>query len=214
MRGLKLSPREQIVRDIDIIALFDRRDEQAIAELAAKHGKYCRAVAVGVLKNEHDADECLNDAYLKVWNSIPPAVPGDLRAYAAAIVRNTAIDRYRRNTAGHTIPPDKTVPLDQLRDDQQPVTDPWTDPVGLGNGGAQAADGRGTDEAYVSGLIAEYLRGLDPKKRELFFARYYYGRTIEDIAAISKRPKGTVLSILKRVRDGLRSFLKEKGIDV
>ena len=202
------------MRDIDIIALFDRRDEQAIAELTNKHGRYCRAVAVGVLNNEQDADECLNDAYLKVWNSIPPAVPNDLRAYVAAVVRNTAIDRYRRNNAGHVIPSDKTVSLDSLRDDQQPVTDPWTDPVGLGGTGTQAADGRGTDDAYVTELIAEYLRGLKPKKRELFFARYYYGRSIEDIAAISKRPKGTVLSILKRVRDGLREFLKDKGIEV
>lgn len=203
------------MRDFDIIALFDRRDEQAIAELQKKHGRYCRAVALSVLKNEQDVEECLNDAYLKVWNSIPPAVPGDLRAYSAGIVRNTAIDRYRRNTSGRVIPTDKTVSLDSLRDDQQPLTDPWTDPVGLGKGsGAQAADGRGTDDAYVSGLIAEYLRGLKPKKRELFFARYYYKRTIEDIADISRLPKGTVLSTLKRVRDGLRSFLKEKGIDV
>ena len=63
------------MRDIDIIALFDRRDEQAIAEMQRKYGSYCRTVALNILKNASDAEECLNDVWLKVWNSIPPAAP-------------------------------------------------------------------------------------------------------------------------------------------
>ena len=87
------------VRDIDIIVLFDRRDEQAIAEMQRKYGSYCRTVALNILKNASDAEECLNDVWLKVWNSIPPAAPDDLRNYAGEVTRNTALDMLRkRNT--------------------------------------------------------------------------------------------------------------------
>ena len=57
--------------DKELIMLFDRRDEAALTELERKYGARLRKVAFDVLKNEADAEECVNDAFLKVWNSIP-----------------------------------------------------------------------------------------------------------------------------------------------
>ena len=59
--------------DSEIIRLFLARDEQAIAETTAKYGKYCMTIAKDILDSEQDAEECVSDVYLKVWNSIPPA---------------------------------------------------------------------------------------------------------------------------------------------
>ena len=76
------------------------------------------------------------------------------------------------------------------------------------------ADGIDPDGSRVLELMEEYLRSLKPKKRKLFFARFYYERSIEDIARIMDVPKGTVLSSLKRTRDGLKRFLESRGIEL
>ena len=177
------------VRDIDIIALFDRRDEQAIAEMQRKYGSYCRTVALNILKNASDAEECLNDVWLKVWNSIPPAAPDDLKNYAGEVTRNTALDMLRKRNTKRSNPAGGTVALEDVDRGGQQVTDPWTDPLGVGS-------------------------TLKPKKRKIFFARYYYDRSVDDIARIMNIPRGTVLSNLNRTREGLRAFLEAEGVEI
>ena len=93
--------------DKELIMLFDRRDEAALTELERKYGARLRKVAFDVLKNEADAEECVNDAFLKVWNSIPPAVPEKLSAYVESAVRPKAIDRYRTERRDKRIPPEE-----------------------------------------------------------------------------------------------------------
>ena len=87
------------MEDEKIIALFWSRSEQAIEETAAKYGRLCRKIAGNILENEQDTEECLNDTYLGVWNSIPPARPAVLRAYVCRIARNLAVKKFRSNTA-------------------------------------------------------------------------------------------------------------------
>jgi RNA polymerase sigma-70 factor (ECF subfamily) len=204
------------VRDIDIIALFDRRDEQAIAEMQRKYGSYCRTVALNILKNASDAEECLNDVWLKVWNSIPPAAPDDLKNYAGEVTRNTALDMLRKRKTKRSNPAGGTVSLEDVDRGGQQVTDPWTDPLGVGSGsaGATIADGGDPSGARTMGLVADYLRTLKPKKRKIFFARYYYDRSVDDIARIMNIPRGTVLSNLNRTREGLRAFLEAEGVEI
>ena len=204
------------MKDTDIIALFDIRDEQAITELQRKYGESCRMAAMRVLNDESDAEECVNDAYLKVWNSIPPAIPEKLGTYVTGIVRNTAIDRLRRKNTQKSAPAGGIVSTDDVDRFSDPVTDPWTDPLGIGKGstGAMIADGIDPDGERVIRLTEEYLRSIKLKNRKMFFARYYYERSIDDIAGIMNVPKGTVLSNLKRTREGLRRFLESRGIEV
>lgn len=56
------------MEDLNIIALFYQRSEQAIIELSNKYGAICRKVANNILNNRQDTEECLNDAYLGAWN--------------------------------------------------------------------------------------------------------------------------------------------------
>ena len=58
------------MQDLGIIDLFFARDEQAIKETDAKYGKLCHRVAYNVLHSNEDAEECVNDAYMGVWNAI------------------------------------------------------------------------------------------------------------------------------------------------
>ena len=85
--------------DRKIIELFFERSEQAIIELSKKYGSVCSKVAFNILNNTQDTEECVNDAYLGTWNTIPPQNPNPLLSYVCRIVRNLAIKKYHTNTA-------------------------------------------------------------------------------------------------------------------
>lgn len=82
-----------------IIELFIQRSEEAIKALAEKYGKLSVSISKNILSNNEDAEECVNDAYLAVWNNIPPENPNRLDAYLCKIVRNLSLKKYRYNTA-------------------------------------------------------------------------------------------------------------------
>lgn len=185
------------MNDKELLLLFDRRDENAIAQLEHKYGRYCRSIAFDILKNEADAEECVNDAYLKVWESIPPAAPEKLSSYVGSIVKNQAIDFYRAQRRQKDIPPEAIVPLDNV---------------------APAAVSQGIEETdnsdELAGLIADFLRLADRKKRLIFVARYYKELSVGEIAAELNVAEGTVMSSLYRTRKELESFLKKRGVSI
>ena len=83
--------------DEKIIALYFSRDESAIAETADKYGRMLASVSYGILSSIPDAEECVNDTYLRTWNTVPPTRPRSLSSFLTKIVRNLSIDRYRKN---------------------------------------------------------------------------------------------------------------------
>ena len=83
--------------DSKIIELFFERSEQAIDELSKKYGPLCKKIAFNILGNGLDSEECVNDAYLGIWNAIPPQKPDPLSTFVCKIVRNTAIKKYHSN---------------------------------------------------------------------------------------------------------------------
>ena len=85
--------------DRTIIRLYWNRDEQAIPATAEKYGRYCASIAGNILGSKEDAEECVNDVYLHVWNSIPPHRPEVLSAFLGKITRNLALNLYKHNTA-------------------------------------------------------------------------------------------------------------------
>ena len=87
------------LNDSEIIDLFYMRSEQAIIELSVKYGNVCNKVAKNILNNILDAEECVNDAYLGAWNTIPPQNPNPLLTYICRIVRNLSIKKYHANTS-------------------------------------------------------------------------------------------------------------------
>ena len=87
------------MEDTKIIDLFFLRSETAVTELEQKYGTACKSLAFHILNSKEDAEECVNDAYLALWNNIPPNRPNPLRAYLCQIVRNLSIKKYKANTA-------------------------------------------------------------------------------------------------------------------
>lgn len=83
------------MKDTEIIDLFFVRSEDAIKQVQEKYGYLCRKIAWNILQNEQDTDECVNDAYLVLWNLIPPTQPNPLKTYLCRIVRNIALKKFR-----------------------------------------------------------------------------------------------------------------------
>ena len=185
------------MQDNEIITLFLQRDEKALAELSNKYGKSLLGMAKNMLGSKEDAEECINDAYLAVWDNIPPEKPTSLFAYISKIVRNTALTRLRDNSAqkrGKAV----TVCIDELEEilpDNESVFD------------SIAA-------SELASLINRFLRSCDEDQRDIFILRYYGYMQISDIAKKYGFTQSRVKMTLKRCRDKLAQFLKRNGYGI
>ena len=82
------------MEDEKIIDLFFARDERAINACAEKYKNYLFTIAANILNTE-DADECVNDTYLRAWETIPPKRPIFLQGFLAKIARNCSLDKLK-----------------------------------------------------------------------------------------------------------------------
>jgi len=87
------------MNDTEILDLYWARSESAISETAQQYGSYCASIAINILRNKEDAEECVNDAYLKAWNAIPPQRPTVLSSFLGRITRNLSFDKYKARKA-------------------------------------------------------------------------------------------------------------------
>lgn len=178
------------MEDIEIIELYNKRSEKAIAESNCKYGKYCTSIAYNILFNHEDSEECVSDTWLRAWNAIPPAVPKILSAYFGRITRHLAIDRYRKNKSNGG---NMAICLDEL------------------------AECVGTDETPESLTVTKdsinrFLDSLKEQNRKIFLLRYWYMYSICEIAERCNVSEGTVKMSLKRTREALTVFL-EREVD-
>ena len=181
--------------DSKIIELFFERSEQAIIELSNKYGAICSKVADNILNNRLDSEECVNDAYLGVWNTIPPQRPNPLLSYVCRIVRNLALKKYHENTA-------------QKRNSYY---DAALDEIAECIPAAFSVE----DEIMAkeaAGVIDDFLETLDQQSRIMFIRRYWYADSIEEIAALFHKSKHYISVRLSRIRKALRQYLGKKGI--
>ncbi len=182
--------------DNSIIALYNRRDEQAIAETDKKYGNYCLTIALNVLSIREDSEECVNDAYLKVWNVIPPTVPQCLKAFVGKITRNLAIDRYRANTRKKRS--ETTIALHELEDCIKSDFDISSE----------------LDMNALSNSINRFLRALPERDCNIFLCRYYFVYPIKEISKRYGIGENHLRTILSRTRQRLRDHLEKEGITV
>ena len=178
--------------DAKIIALYNSRDEQAIRATADKYGNFCMSLSYGILQSRPDAEECVNDAYLRVWNSIPPAKPQSLQAFLAVITRRLSLDRYRQIRAAKRNR-DLELSFEELSDM------------------IKAPDDR-ADE--LPELLSSFLHTLDKAERRLFLRRYWLSVAVEALAKEEGTTKNAVTVRLYKTRNKLRAYLKERGYTV
>ncbi len=181
--------------DCDIVELFFDRSEQAILETGKKYGRYCHTIAYNILRNKEDVEECVNDTYLRAWNSIPPKRPNRLQTYLGKITRNLALNKLEQSTALKRGKGQVPLVLDELAE-CIPDTKSSTDIV---------------EDMYVKELLDRFLDALPTETRIIFIRRYWYMSSVKDIAREYKLTESNVTVTLFRTRKKLKEFLEKEG---
>lgn len=179
-----------------IIELFFSRDEQAIRETDRKYGRLCYDIANTILKNAEDADECVNDTYVSLWNQIPPTKPQNFLAYICKITRNISIKKLQYN---HAAKRDSDLlaamtELDQILPEERLETSVHSREIGK--------------------VISTFLENEKPDARAVFIRRYWYMESVDSIAERYSFSVSKVKSILFHSRRRLKEYLKKEGIMV
>ena len=183
----------RILSDDEIIALYWARNENAIKHTDDKYRAYLLKIANNILKDMQDSEECLNDTYLSAWNTIPPERPYLLKAYLSAIIRNQSLMVGRRQKAQKRAAMSQAVSLSELED--------------------VLADVRETDDAHMLAMVIEsYIASLDKDQRYIFLGRYYFGKSIDDIAGEMGVSRSKVSKQIAYIKQTLREKLQEEGI--
>ncbi|MBQ8397580.1 MAG: sigma-70 family RNA polymerase sigma factor [Clostridia bacterium] len=183
--------------DATIMTQLHARDETALAALEQAYGRLCRSIAQNVLGSAEDAEECVNDTWLRIWQSIPPARPSSLSAYAGMITRRLAINRYHAATAAR-------------RDARAVVTTPYDELAELIPADGEVGD-RLEAEA-LAGAINAFLATLKTEDRLLFVRRYWYLDPPTALAAQLGVSENTLYVRLHRMRKRLRAYLEKQNL--
>ena len=182
------------MEDTGIIDLYWARDERAVEETDRKYGAYCRAISYRILKNRQDVEECLNDTYVRAWNTMPPQRPFALGAFLGKIVRNLSLNYYRDGNAQRRGGGQVPLLLEELNDC------------------AAESPEQVLEAAELSRLLDRFLRSLPQKECCIFMRRYWYLDPVDEIARRYHMPLGTVKSSLFRTRQKLRAYLVQEGV--
>lgn len=181
--------------DLDIIELFNKRDEKAILEAERKYKSYCQTISNNILKDRESVEECLNDTWFNAWNSIPPQVPDNLRMYLAKITRNLSFNRYKSAMAakrgGGKIP----AVLDELEECMASPADVESDLI----------------IKELGESINQFVHTLSERDCSLFVRRYFYAESIREISVNYGITENNVVVSLSRTRKKLKKHLKKEA---
>ena len=179
------------MNDKNLIELYIARSEDAITATQQQYGAYCKKIAFRVLGSEQDAEECLSDVWLKVWNAIPPQKPEYFKGWLAVITRNSALTLCQRRSKEPESTGDAALELALA------LTDGPEDKV----------------DAYVLGeAITSFLEQEPLQIRTAFLRRYWYGDSLEETARFMGWGQGKTKTVLFRTRKKLKDYLVKEEL--
>ena len=187
-----------IMDDKAIIDLFWERSERAITETAKKYGSFCHNISYRILKNSQDAEECVNDTWLRAWDSIPPRRPERLAVYLGKITQNLSLDRYRHYSAEKRKIAQTAEVFEELFE--------------CVSGGDNVSDH--VDRMILTELIEKFLRKQSEENRNIFIRRYWYYDSVREIAADFGVNERSIATVLFRMRAQLKKELLKEGIEL
>lgn len=186
-----------MVDDEKIIELFFERSEQAIRELDMKYGEFVHNLSYNIVNDKQDAEECVNDAYLGAWNTIPPTKPSFLRAYICKIVRNISLKLYYRKGAAK-------------RNSAYEVAMQELEPYLAASETVETE----IETKELARIIENFLDTLSEENSVIFMRRYWFSDTYTEIAKRIGLSEKNVSVRLTRIRKQLRKYLMEREVFV
>ena len=161
-----------------------------------QYGALCRTVARSILGSDEDAEECLNDALLQIWNSIPPADPENYCAYLMKTVRNLALNRYKARHREKRGNGQVSQALDELAEIFPAAKNVEKE----------------LEQRELLNAVTAFLQALPEQQRNLFIYRYWQAEAIADLAALSGMTENHVKVTLSRLRKRLQKYLREEEL--
>lgn len=184
------------MEDHEIINLYLERDQRAISETSDKYGGFLWNIAWNILHSHGDAEECVNDTYLRTWNAIPPTRPAVFRSWLGRITRNLSLDRWKQTKA-----------IKRGGDEMEMLLGELDTCIPAPHGTEKVLE-----DQEIAELISNFLRTLPSESRIIFLRRYWYGESVMDIAEKLRCSQGKVKSSLFRTRNALRTYLEQKEV--
>ena len=181
--------------DEQIVALYWSRSEDAIAQSRRAHGERCRSLAGRILGDEGAAEECVNDALLRAWNSIPPQQPTHLGAYLLKLTRNLALDGLRTRRAKKRGGGETDAVIDEL-----------SEVLGTAESAESALDAK-----ELGAAVNRFVRALPEREGNVFIRRCFFAESAAEIARRYGMSEGGVKVSLSRTRKKLKAFLESEG---
>jgi len=185
------------MEDHEILDLYFKRQESAIAETRSKYGMRLFKTSRNILYSNEDADECVNDTLLKAWDAIPPSRPAMFGAFLAKIVRNLSLNKLEAKSAAKRGGGGANLLLSELEE-------------------CIPSNGSSPEAAYEAALITEainsFLTNTNKIARVTFVLRYFHNESVKDIAERFKVSESKVKSTLFRTRKKLRTYLEKEGV--
>jgi RNA polymerase sigma-70 factor (ECF subfamily) len=157
-------------------------EETMLPHMDAAHN-----LAKWLLRNEEDAQDVVQEAYLRAFKSFSGFHGSNGRAWLLTIVRNTSYTLLKKNRA---------VDLTTTFDEEIHVA-----------GDESASPATVLEHSENAELIREAMDALPAEFREILTLRHQEGLSYKEIAAIAEIPPGTVMSRLARARGKLREYL-------
>ena len=186
------------MQDNEIVRLFLERSGRAVAEAEKKYRAYCFRIALNILNSHEDADFCVNEAFMKAWEQIPPQEPRMLSAFLAKITRNCAINMLNSSLAQKRGGGECELVFDEISE------------MVSGSSDIQ----RDTENKEIIKEIERFLTKQPALKRGIFICRYWYCDSVRDIAAQFNTTENNVSVILSRTRKKLRGYLQKRGFEI
>ncbi len=183
------------MEDEQILDLYWARSEEALEESGKKYGRYCYTIAQNILHSPQDAEECVNDTWLRAWNAIPPSRPNRLAIFLGRITRNLAIDCWRKTQSEKSGGGQIILCLDELAEyvgTQQNLT----------------------DDLALKEALHTFLEALKPQTRQIFMLRYWHMYPIKEVARLCGISRGAVKMSLQRTGKQLKAHLQKEDIKI
>lgn len=184
------------MEDLQIIALYENRKEEAVRETDRKYGRLLYAQAGNILPDRRDREEAVSDTYVRVWNAIPPEKPLCFKAWLLKLARRLCIDRFRALNSEKRRSTEYALSLEELGD--------------CISGSEDLMDA--LREKELRHAIDRFLRQLPQRERTVFLCRYFFADPIKTIASQYDLKEANVKTLLYRTRQSLKQYLQQEGL--
>ena len=181
--------------DSQIVEMYWDRNEQAVTATSEKYSTYCYTVAYGILHNEEDSKESVNDTYMSAWNSMPPHKPNVLKTFLGKITRRLSIDKLKRKNAEK-----RGGEIAEVLDELSEFISPSGDPIAE------------VEKEMLDKTINAFVRELRDTEQRVFLCRYWYAKPVKEIAKLFGFSESKIKVMLMRTRNKLKTRLNEEGL--